>query len=78
VELLLDAGASINTQEYWEALQAAAYNGKEALVQPLVGKGTGNNAQNDPYRDALQPGCIKRSIAVAGRLLRAVLSPRVT
>jgi hypothetical protein len=38
VKLLLDAGVSINIQEYWEALQTAAYNGKEAPVQLLVEK----------------------------------------
>jgi ankyrin repeat protein len=31
VKLLLDVGVSINTREYWEALQAAAYNGKEGV-----------------------------------------------
>jgi ankyrin repeat protein len=77
VKLLLDAGVGINIQEYWEALQAAAYNGKEALVQLLVEKGTGNNAQNGPIGDALQLGCIKGSVAVVDRLLRAVPSPNV-
>ena len=79
MKLLLDGGVSINTEEYWETLQAAAYNGNETPVQLLVENGSGNNAQiqNDPYGDALQLGYIKGSVAVVNHPLRAVLSPKV-
>jgi ankyrin repeat protein len=75
VKLLLEAGIIMNTQEYENVVQVAAYNGKEALVHLLVERGTGINAQSDKYGDALQLGCIKGHIAIVDNLVHAGADP---
>ncbi|KAJ7249844.1 ankyrin repeat domain-containing protein [Mycena rebaudengoi] len=56
VELLLEKGVDVNVAgwTYGNALQAASYQGKEAVVRLLIEKGADVNAQGGEYGNALQ------------------------
>lgn len=56
VQILLDAGADVNTQEgrYDNALQAVSYNGHEKVVQILLDAGAKVNAKGGEYSSTLQ------------------------
>lgn len=56
MQILLDAGADVNTQEgrYDNALQAVSYNGHEKVVQILLDAGAKVNAKGGEYSSTLQ------------------------
>jgi len=53
--MLLDKGADINTQgrRYSNALQIAAFEGHQKIVQMLLDKGSDVNTQGGEYGNAL-------------------------
>ena len=71
MQLLLEKGADVNAQggEYGNALQAAMWEGCEAVVQLLLEKGADINAQGGKYGNALQAASWEGHEAVLQLLL---------
>ena len=59
MQMLLDAGADINTRggEYSSALEAASYPGSSKTMRILLDNGADVNAQGCVYGNALQAAC---------------------
>lgn len=74
VQILLQAGADVNTQGgYWDnnALQAATVGGDEAVVQTLLQAGADVNLYGGEYGYALQAAAENNNEAIARMLLEA-------
>lgn len=73
MRLLLDKGANINAQGgiYFNALQAAAFNGQAKAAQLLLDKGADFNARGGHYGNALRAASENGHIQVVQLLLEA-------
>ncbi|KAJ7476772.1 hypothetical protein FB451DRAFT_1461160 [Mycena latifolia] len=71
VQLLIDAGAKINSQEdyYGHPLAAASENGHEPVVQLFIQKGADVNAQGGIYGNALQAASLNGHDSVVQLLI---------
>ncbi|KAJ7483613.1 ankyrin repeat domain-containing protein [Mycena latifolia] len=72
VQLLIDAGAKINSQDdyYGHPLAAASQNGHELVVQLLIEKGADVNAQEGVDGNALQAASVHGHEAVVWLLIK--------
>jgi ankyrin repeat protein len=71
--MLLDKGAEVNAQggRYGNALQAALFKGRQAVVKMLLDKGAEANAQGGFYGNALQAASVRGHEQVVKMLLNA-------